>query len=135
MNALKNKFSLKICSIYLLEIAFTLLLSFFAGVLVLIQLRIGLPHPVVTATTTIFVLMFSTYLAIFSLSRTFVLEDIHRVPQWLAIMTVGWGILFTALNHSFSVALVNIVIYPAVQYVITYIYLKAKFKRALTAPL
>jgi hypothetical protein len=124
-----NRIALKIFLVLFLEIVFILPLSFLAGLLALAQLRAGLSNTLISVTTTTFLLMFSTYFAMLSLSRQFVLEDINPVSRWLATITLVWGFLSTLLHYSLLATIFNIIIYPALQYCISYLFLKHKFNK------
>jgi len=118
----------KILLIVLLQIVFTLVLSFFAGLLVLLQIKAGYSQALITVTTTAFISAFSTYFAMLLISAKFIISDVKLVPLWLAIIALGWGLATTATNWSFFNSFINIAVSPILQYLVSYLFLRNKFK-------
>jgi hypothetical protein len=118
---------LNVLLIVLLEIVFTLVLSFFAGVFALLQVTLGVSQTLITLTTTTFISVFSTYLAMFVLRKRFVIKDVKLVPLWLALVALGWGIISAVSGGSISESYVNIAVEPAIQYLVAYLFLRSRF--------
>jgi hypothetical protein len=119
----------KIFLIMLLEIVFTLFAAFLAGWLAYSEIQTGWSIAFTEIITTVIIIIISTYLAMLSLSRIFVAEDIKLIPKWMAIITLIWAVFYLITDHTMTTSLLNFIIGPTLTYLIAYSFLKFKFKK------
>lgn len=76
----------------------------------------------------LYLTIFAIYFSMLSLRKIFIKGDELSIPRWLAIINVCLGIIFFLFDRSVLTGMFDIIVNPVLQYLVSYLFLRAKFK-------
>ena len=121
----------KIVSILFLQMAYTFLIILISAIVTALTLRTDVliallgraARPSLEIAAGVIISVFTTYLSMLTLSKTFGPKDARRIPGWLAATSCGIGILFSMFGQPAIESLFNILIIPGLESLTAYLFL------------